>query len=532
MTLRLTAVLVVLVCWSASAWAVTDPSQVKDENNAVKMLAEYFDLLVSGNQESAMYLWTPAVLDRAQRLGITYSGIPLKVDCSSPVVRNIPVMRRHLHPPVKAIYDLDSAYCRLLYSQLVAGDLVEHHYYAFYDGQYYWLTYPQDFYSANWPITRSRYFAIHTDPAALKQLNPVVLQEADSFVERLADSLDLSDSDLEHLAAGKIEYYYCGSDSLIHEMTGFRIKGTYDLATDDIVSAFFPHYHEIVHLLINYKLRTLPLYTQPIIREGVAVYYGGRWGKAPSALLDLGAFLYREKIVDLDSLLTMREFDANSSADIAYPVAGLFVSYLLDNLEREAFWTLYRELSGDFSAVNDMTRMQMKDRLAIALGQTEWSVVLDGFDAYISRVVDERVPVLPGVLADGKTALESDGYRIVADKEWLGFEFTRPTGTAATGNLLFGKDERLVGGGSELYLKQYQDAMPFEGYRFGIRFDQYEVGLYDYATDHLLAKYIWGITPSDEYYDEATNRVTVRFRKDLFDTDMLNKTKDCLLLEQ
>ena len=531
MKCRFTIVLVFVGCLFTSAIAVKSPGGGKDENNAVMMLAEYFDLLVSGNQESAMYLWTPAVLDRAQRLGIQYEGIPLKVDCSSPVVRNIPLMRNYLHPPVKAIMNLDSNYCQLHYSQVVEGELIKHNYYAYYDGRYYWLTYPQDFYSATWPISQSQYFNIHADPAARRQLNPVVLDEADDFIERIADSLEISDDDLKHLAAGKIEYIYCGSDSIVHEMTGFRIKGMYDLATDDIVSAFFPHYHEIVHLLINYKLRTLPLYTQPIMREGIAVYYGGRWGKAPSALLDLGAFLYREKIVDLDSLLTIREFEANSSADIAYPVAGLFVSYLMSNMEREAFWTLYGELSGDFNFVYGMTRMQIMDRLAISLNLTDWSAVLDGFDAYITDVISDRVPVLPGTLADASLLAESEDYRVLTDDDWLCFEFTRPTGTAVTGNLLFGKDERLIGGGSELHLKQYQETIPFEGYRYGIRYDQYEVGLYDYATDHLLAKYIWGITPSDEYFDEETNRVTVRFRNGLIDTDLLKKTKNCMLLD-
>jgi len=72
-----------------------------------------------------------------------------------------------------------------------------------------------------------------------------------------------------------------------------------------------------------------------------------------------------------------------------------------------------------------------------------------------------------------------------------------------------------------LFAKQYSGGSVFEGYRYGIRYDQNEVGLYDYATGQLLAKYIWGITPSDEYFDEPNNRVMVKFRSALIDNDFL-----------
>jgi hypothetical protein len=62
-----------------------------------------------------------------------------------------------------------------------------------------------------------------------------------------------------------------------------------------------------------------------------------------------------------------------------------------------------------------------------------------------------------------------------------------------------------------------------QGYRFAVRFDRNEVGLYDYATSHMLAKYIWGISPSTDYYDEADNIVRFRFSCELVDAKKPHK---------
>jgi len=152
-------------------------------------------------------------------------------------------------------------------------------------------------------------------------------------------------------------------------------------------------------------------------------------------------------------------------------------------MESDEFWKLYLDMSGDFNTVYEMSRLHIKDRLSVALGVTDWPSVLAAFESYILEAIADRVPLLPGSVAEGSTLANSDGYRIVSNDDWLGFEFTRPAGTEVTGNLLFARDERLVAGGSELHQKQYQGGVAFGGYRFGIRYDQHEVGLYDYATD-------------------------------------------------
>ena len=85
----------------------------------------------------------------------------------------------------------------------------------------------------------------------------MVLAEADRLVETIADRLDMSSERLDLIADAKIEYFYCSSDSVVEQMTGFLVKGTLDLASNDVISADFPHFHEISHLLINIHLKDM-----------------------------------------------------------------------------------------------------------------------------------------------------------------------------------------------------------------------------------------------------------------------------------
>lgn len=102
------------------------------------------------------------------------------------------------------------------------------------------------------------------------------------------------------------------------------------------------------------------------------------------------------------------------------------------------------------------------------------------------------------------------------DKKWVSLQVIGDS-AAVEGNLLFGYDKRLEGVRSMLFEEQYQGAVPYPAYRWGIRFDANEAGLYDYATNQLVGKYIFGITPSPEYHGENGNAVAVRYLLDLAD---------------
>ncbi len=489
--------------------------------SAPEVLREYFDHLMSGNFESASQFWRPDSKERAMRFNIQYDDIPIKADCSSPIIRNLDVMKNHLTRAVKQSTRLkDNIHYKLEYGAVVGNQKVSHDYYLGHDSTYYWLIYPQDYFCKDWEIRETEYFRIHMQKGRESYLNEINLFEIDNFVERICKSLGIKGDDLKYIADNKIEYFYCGNDRKVETITGFLIKGTYDLPSNDIISSFFPHNHEIIHLLVNYKLRQLPLYTLPLFREGIAVYYAGRTGKTPYTLLELGGYILHHEIVELDSILTMGDFERNSSSDIAYPISGLFTSYMIDKIGTDNYFDLYLYFSGPFNQVNGLVTSKIQQRIAESLKKETWTEVLVDFKEYYEYKLKEKAEILPGKLEKGKILYENDIFTIKSDKEWLGFECRSQNDIDVEGNILFSSSEKLMRRKSTLFETQYKREFYFEGYRYGLRYDQNEVGVYDYATDHLIAKYIWGISPSSEYFDEPNKTISVKFKKSLLNHNL------------
>ncbi len=482
--------------------------------SSVPMLSSYFDMMVSGNFESAGFFWNRAAQDRSAKLGIKYENIPLKIDCTSPIVQDLKVMKEYLQPPVKRFENLfDGKFQKLFYSAIVRGNLVEHTYFAEYDGKYYWLTYPQDVYAGNWPIKESEYFRLHIHPDLEKFCNSIMIEEADRFVAQLADTLGLSEYDRRHLQSVKIDFYYCKTDEQVEEITGQKTRGVYDKASNDIISSFFPHHHEVVHLLVDYRLRQLPLFVHPLFEEGLAVHYGGRWGKSTESLMPLGIYLYNEGLVTLDSLLSYQGFRNSAESDIAYPLAALFNRFIWERIGREKYLALYRKLSGSYKELSVLPVDSVKHLILGSVSISTWDELVAGFNDYLKPYKLNKYAAVPGNSGKGKKLIDSQSAVVRNEGEWLEFEFRSES--EPKGNLLFGHSESPKIAVSAMFTEHYGDEVPYEGYRFGVRFDVNEAGLYDYATNMLLAKYIAGVDPSPHYFDQPNHKITFRIKKNL-----------------
>ncbi|MCH9023928.1 MAG: hypothetical protein IH931_01220 [candidate division Zixibacteria bacterium] len=512
MTFRMPMRFITAFCFSILIWSATE-AQV---SSGIPTITSYFELLVTGNSESAGLIWTQAAQERSTRFGIKYADIPLKSDAASPIVQNLELMRHYLQPPVKSYEDLfDGAYQKLHYLAIVEGKKVEHTYYAEFDGRNYWLTYPQDIYSRDWPVLETEYFRIHVHPDVQKFINTINLEEADKFVERMIDSLELGDYDIRHLGSVKIEYFYCNSDKTVKTITGRRTKGIYDKASSDIISSFFPHYHEIVHLLTDYKMRSLPLFVHPLFEEGLAVYMGGRWGKSMAALSPLGIFLYKEGITPLDSLLAYSSFKSNAESDLAYPLAGIFTRFLIERIGHTRYLALYRKMSGSFDQVSAMPVDSVKARVLRALDISGWDKFAEIFDKYISELQSKHQLGRPGTTESGSVTVSVNGIKVKETDDWLSFEIDTKIAGTSKGTLFFGRDEKLKEAVSVMFSEHFPERESLGGYRYAIRFDSNEAGVYDYATSHLLGKIINSLAPSPEYYNEESHILAFRFRKSL-----------------
>ncbi len=513
---------VILACVILSGFAVYSNSQAE---TGIQTLGQYFDLVMSGNYESAQQYWTDESQRRSGRFGIEYINIPLKIDCASPAVRNTDLLRKL--PPnavTEATRLASDDYVRYTL-ELEAGDTkLTHYYYTYNRDGYYWLMFPQDYISQGWPEIETKYLLIKYHPETEKSLNALAVDEFDRFIKRVADSLGLSKEDMKLLEKEKIRYYLCQNDTMVKDMTGFLIKGTYDLASDDVISSFFPHYHELTHFLVNYKLRKLHLYTLPIMREGIAVYMAGRWGKAPISLLALGGSIYQQGIVQLDSILTMTGFEKSAGSDLAYPLAGLFTAFLRSRMSFDDYLELYRKVSGDFEDLYRLLPGDIKGIIMNSLGESDWEKVRAQFDFFVFEWMADNAGIYPGNTGGGKTAFESPMISITKKDGWVSVRITDTTGNGPEGNILIGKTSDLDGKVSSLFEEQYKTDETLDSYRYGIRFDRNEAGVYDYATNHLLAKYIWGITPSEDYYSEQEKTLYLKFRQELIgDADINGK---------
>ncbi len=505
-------------------------SQVHSQGQRdVDLLKEYFEMLVSGNLETAGYMWTQTAQERSSRFKISYKEIPIKLDCSSPVVRYLDEMSDYLTRPVSKKQILDDGFSKLTFSTIFLGKNVEHPYYLYHDGSYYWLTYSQEYYCREWPVVESKYMRVHYHPDVKKYLNSLILKEADSFIESLMKKIGIDQNDIEIIEEKKIEYFFCDSDMTVKRITGFLAKGIYDLASDDIISAFFPHYHEIAHLLIAIKLKEQSLYTLPIFREGISVYFGGRWGKMPETLAELAAVLLKHELISIDSILTMNDFKNNSGSDIAYPVAGLFNEFIYSNIPQEKYWQLYREFSGTFEKVNSLTADSIKLTLMNSLNLKSWQKLLENFNKFSREKISLYAEIMPGITEKSNELWSNDMVELSVRKDWVNLKFSHSSDRAVSGNLLFGKISNSETQLSSLFQEQYDTDTVREDYRFGIRYDRNEVGLYDYVTNHLVAKYIWGILPSDKYFDSTAKSISLRIKKNIF-TDGLPQKENFKLL--
>lgn len=482
--------------------------------SSAPMLGSYFDMMVTGNYESASFFWNRAAQDRSAKFGIKYENIPLKIDCTSPIVQNLKVMKEYLQPPVKRYEDLfDGKYQKLFYSAIVRGKQVEHTYFAEFDGKYYWLAYPQDVYAGDWPIKESEYFRLHVHPDLEKFCNYIMFEEADRFVAQLGDTLGLSEYDMRHLQSVKIDFYYCNSDEQVLEITGQKTRGVYDKASSDIISSFFPHNHEVVHLLVDYRMRQLPLFVLPLLEEGLAVHYGGRWGKSTESLMPLGIYLYNEGLVTLDSLLSYQGFKSSAESDLAYPLAALFNRFVLERTDKEKYLALYRKLSGSYQELSVLPVDSVKTRILRTLSMSTWDQLVAAFNDYLKSYKTNQYVAVPGNSGKGEKLIDNKSAVVRNDGDWLEFEFNAES--EPKGNLLFGHDTQSKVAVSAMFTEHYGEETPYEGYRYGVRYDANEAGLYDYATNMLLAKYIAGVDPSPDYFNQQNHKITVRIKKNL-----------------
>lgn len=351
-----------------------------------------------------------------------------------------------------------------------------------------------------WTVVETKHVRFIISDTTLS--NPYCRAQLETFVARTGALLQLSARDMKTLREKKILYYLCKNEDEIQRLTGFRLRGMCDLAIDAVVSTYNMHCHELLHLLINFKLRHLPLYTHPFFQEGIAVAYGGRGGLAPDVLLSLGRFLYRSQSVELASLLEDDGF-RQSDPSLSYPAAGLYNRFLVETLGMESYLRLYRRFS---RSGGNAGRLHIPAEMLP--GESLWN-------HYVQDSAGRNAITLDPAPARSRTLYENGGVRISEEGERYYFLLPR--------ELLWPGAERFPNYASQAF----RDAFPkkqYRGEKYMIVVRSEEVSVYNLFTNTLIASYAAAFAMPQAGVPLVKDRYRFSIERSIFD-DPLNSVR-------
>ncbi|UCD95251.1 MAG: hypothetical protein JSU69_04165, partial [Candidatus Zixiibacteriota bacterium] len=291
--MRIKAFAVLVIFLASTSLTARSTYAGTDDSRSRNLMQYYFDLVKSGNFESAQGLWEPSTQARAARLNIEYDNAPVKTDCGSPVIYNFERVKDLIPAGLYSMANIDSGVIRWKFEGEIDGEKFRHFYFTADIGGYYWLIKPQDYYAKDWPLEVSKYFRFYISPDRVDHFNNIIVEALDAFVDEAAERILIAPERMNLLAEQKIDYYLCSSENEVDKLSGQRSRGVYDRGSDAVITTFIPHYHQVALLMINFKLRTLPLFTQSFLRMGLATYLGGRWQRAPEVVFDFGDYILK-----------------------------------------------------------------------------------------------------------------------------------------------------------------------------------------------------------------------------------------------
>ena len=466
----------------------------------------YLAAIADQRWADAEALWCPEYLADSKRLGITYLDQPCAWDlASAPVLARADLRAGRVGTEVDVVRRTDER--AEVVVQLRAGDqTLSSRYGLTRDGDTWQLTNPIWLAGRSWPEYTTDYCRLFVQHAGL--LNDVALNELDRFVVETAAQLGVGEDRLADLHRIKVPYYLA-DEATVAELTGYPTKGMADLAGGAVISSHFPHFHELAHLLVNWSVGEVPLYTLPWLQEGVACRLGGRWGRSPEVILYMGWVNLDMQMVTTADILTWSGFrQAPTGPNATYGVSALLCELVIGEAGWPALLDLYRKLSGGLEVVAGWTERRVADAVGCACGWTDPTTVPALTDSVLrhSRCW-RRCGIVPGPPADAPPAeliTEADGVRIrrvgpalevsVGGDTWpIVLLFDDRSGTPRG---------RTAPGVSTLFQEHLPDA-DWQGERWGLVCRPRNVGFYDWGTNRLLGTWVadfsGDVLPTDEH---------------------------------
>lgn len=487
----------------APAVAAPGPS-----GGAVLAVEAYIAAVQEGDEAATRCLWSAPYLAEASALGIRYPGVICPWDLASPVTADQRLGRRAVYRVEAPVLDGGTGVVTVV--RTAGGTPAVHDYGVVWENGAWRLADRIWLAGRSWPERRTIYTRLRGED--VEGLDPAACTALDHEVERQAGLLGAGPEHLAEMAAAGIPYYVT-DDATVAALTGYPTRGMANLAAGAVISSDFPHFHEMAHLVANAVLGEIPLHTHPLLQEGLACRLGGRWGRAPAAILYTGWFHLDLDLITVAEVLTWEGFHRSTAGpDGSYAVAALVVDLVRERAGWDGVRRLYRQCSGPPQTLQSWTAPEVARLVLDACG-------LSGDVAALETAVREHA-------ARWRRCGLWPGVDVTRDLHWRRLEGARGTvavarhedrwlvGVAARDYpFLVTLDGPLPDGGGtgsvpgRLFAEQWPQRER-EGARWGLVCRPDNVGLYDYATNRLVSTWVAGFSGEDPLEDEPSLGLT------------------------
>ncbi len=437
----------------------------------------FIDSLKAGKDVSEFIQQDELALSK--RLGITYKKVVNKT-----VISYEPVQPEWNKIEFKYTDEADGS------GKLNLKDKKQELNYYFIEGK---VVSPVYYFSRTWFTKESKYFVYKCEDASL--LLDYNLEKMDKFVESVFEKLNFTDELKQKLEKEKIYYFLCKDTDQIEKITGYDTRGIYNLAFDYIVTTYQCHYHELVHLMVNYRLQNLNLYTNPFLLEGLAVGLGGRGGNEPELQLQLGAFLHEANFLKMDELLSSAGFSAND-VSLSYPFAGFYNDCLLNIMGAEKYLDIYAKYGSKTFAT--LPTIQQKD-----LPDTSKC------NEYITNKDYKTVHI--DMESETSQVVKGDHYIIEENVDCYLFYLKSDMAFNEGGKSPITNSSKF----EEIY-----PGKEFNGAKYLITVNDNEVSLYNLYSNNLVAKYAAGFTLTGKTVTKKNDMYYFAIPKKYFDENI------------
>ena len=455
-------------------------------NNRIEKIV---DLLIANSKDISNYIY-PAELKTSNRFGIEYDGIENKYFIANDIPKEF--SNNLLNVKLKYEYQLKNLEDNFSLLTFTIPTLN-------FTREYYLkelsIVSSPFYHSHKWKNIVSEHFNFFISDETL--FNKYSIDQLEIFINKMIGVLSLTDEEATQLKTNKIFYFFCKDEDEIKKVTGFATRGIYILAQDYIVTTYNTHYHELLHFLINFKLKYLPLYTHPFLQEGFAVAYGGRGGLDAHAISEMGVFLIKSGFANYTELLNKSDFQ-KTDATISYPISGLYTNFLISMVGITQYLNLYIKYSG--TADNTLKESIITKDI---LPEEQWNLFIDSLLDKNPVSINEKLE-----LNDYKLITQQIDFEIYENSEQYFFRIKD--------TLLISTAQTISNYRSKIFYKHFPNKN-YNSEKYLIIANQNEISVYNLFSNNLIGKYVesFSIPPkavlqSDGFYEFVVN-------KDLFD---------------